>query len=83
VLVSAAGRAPWTAFNVLVAAGLVSGSVGPILAVGVLALCSTVLAARYARHAESWLLRRRTPQGKASGSRPEVTGGAGSGRIAA
>jgi len=76
VLVSAVGRVPWTTFNVLVAAGLVSGSVGPIIAVGLLALVSTVLAARYAHRAEGWLLGQGRPS-KASdtgGSEPPRTG---------
>jgi uncharacterized membrane protein YdjX (TVP38/TMEM64 family) len=76
VLVSAVGRVPWTAFNVLVAAGLVSGSVGPIIAVGLLALVSTLLAARYARRAEGWLLRRGRPseEGDTGGTEPSGVG---------
>lgn len=74
VLVSAAGRAPWTAFNVLVAAGLVSGSAGPMFAVGLLAVVSTVLAARYARHAERWLLSRKTAREAPEGATGEQVG---------
>lgn len=79
VLVSAAGRAPWTAFNVLVAAGLVTGSAGPMLAVGLLAVASAVLTAKYARHAERWLLRRRAPSAGGTPERHEGPDGARSG----
>lgn len=56
-LVSAVGRVPWTAFNVLVAAGLASGSVGAVISVVIVAVVSGVLAARYRRPLEGLLIR--------------------------